>query len=236
MWSSSSGLDRADEIASDTSCVCPSSFSCLQTLTYLLTDHHPYINTEGKEKALTSRTLLKLNAYYAFPALSNGEPQEPYTSTCLHATRSIVQLTAKAREIGWIGSSSPLFIWSSWVAARVLFGVSLSILSLFVITTGPDERRLIPVYSFLSHRSQPDDDFDIIVSALKEQSQYWTLASESSCRELPCLQDRTATRPFLSHEHIHPSHLLSSACSSLPTLRFDLHDLLMFSIPPPEPR
>ena len=35
------------------------------------------------------------------------------------------------------------------------------------------------VYSFLSHRTQPDDDFDVIVSALKEQAQYWTLASES---------------------------------------------------------
>jgi len=222
MWSSSSGLDRADEIASDTSCVCPSSFSCLQTLTYLLTDHHPYINTEGKEKALTSRTLLKLNAYYAFPALSNGEPQEPYTSTCLHATRSIVQLTAKAREIGWIGSSSPLFIWSSWVAARVLFGMSFpSFLSLSVITTGPDERRLISVYSFLSHRSQPDDDFDIIVSALKEQSQYWTLASKSRCSSPPCLKNHTITlpHPSLSHPHHSHFHLLGSSSQHTTCLR-----------------
>jgi hypothetical protein len=73
-----------------------------------------------------TRTLLKLNAYYAFPALSNGEPQEPYTSTCLNATRAIVALIARGREIGWVGSSSPLFIWSCWVAARVLFGMSPS--------------------------------------------------------------------------------------------------------------
>ena len=73
---------------------------------------------------LMIRTLLKLNAYYAFPALSNGEPQEPYTSTCLNATRAMVVLIAKGREIGWVGSSSPLFIWSCWVAARVLFGMS----------------------------------------------------------------------------------------------------------------
>ena len=36
------------------------------------------------------------------------------------------------------------------------------------------------VHSFLSHRTQPDDDFDIIVAALKEQAQYWTLASKFS--------------------------------------------------------
>jgi hypothetical protein len=138
------------------------------------------------------RTLLKLNAYYAFPALSNGEPQEPYTSTCLNATRAIVALIAKGREIGWVGSSSPLFIWSCWVAARVLFGMSLLLLYHIALTTPSPfasrpaleclsfgRHQLISVYSFLSHRSQPDEDFDIIVSALKEQSQYWTLASTS---------------------------------------------------------
>ena len=154
---------------------------------------------EKRSTKLIIRTLLKLNAYYAFPALSNGEPQEPYTSTCLNATRAMVALIAKGREIGWVGSSSPLFIWSCWVAARVLFGMSpapflsFSLLSLICLLSLPNpfhipsrpywhvgrNHKLIPVYSFLSHRSQPDDDFDIIVSALKEQSQYWTLASTS---------------------------------------------------------
>lgn len=87
--------------------------------------HCPYpIKMRKWGRKLISRTLLKLNAYYAFPALSNGEPQEPYTATCLNATRAIVALIAKGREIGWVGSSSPLFIWSCWVAARVLFGMS----------------------------------------------------------------------------------------------------------------
>lgn len=71
---------------------------------------------------LTDRTLLKLNAYYAFPALSNGEPQEPYTSTCLSSIQAIVELVNTAREVGFQTSSSPLFIWSSWVGARVIFG------------------------------------------------------------------------------------------------------------------
>jgi hypothetical protein len=154
---------------------------------------------EKRRTKLIIRTLLKLNAYYAFPALSNGEPQEPYTSTCLNATRAIVALIAKGREIGWVGSSSPLFIWSCWVAARVLFGMSLNLLPHIPISHSscPSSRpplnspvlehKLISVYSFLSHRSQPDDDFDIIVSALKEQSQYWTLASTSPFSTPPFL-------------------------------------------------
>ena len=121
-----------------------------------------------------------------------------------------------------MGSSSPLFIWSSWVAARVLFGMSFpSFLSLSVITTGPDERRLISVYSFLSHRSQPDDDFDIIVSALKEQSQYWTLASKSRCSSPPCLKNHTITlpHPSLSHPHHSHFHLLGSSSQHTTCLR-----------------
>jgi len=85
---------------------------------------HKPMELKRRRIKLIIRTLLKLNAYYAFPALSNGEPQEPYTSTCLNATRAMVALIAKGREIGWVGSSSPLFIWSCWVAARVLFGMS----------------------------------------------------------------------------------------------------------------
>ena len=70
---------------------------------------------------LTCRTLLKLNAYYAYPALTNGEPIEPYTSTCLSSTKAMVTLCSKARDIGFSRTSSPLLIWSSWVAARVIF-------------------------------------------------------------------------------------------------------------------
>lgn len=68
------------------------------------------------------RTLLKLNASYAYPALSNGEPQEPYVSTCLSSARSMAKLANTARSIGWATASTPLFIWGCWVAARVLFG------------------------------------------------------------------------------------------------------------------
>ncbi|RSH92069.1 hypothetical protein EHS25_008481 [Saitozyma podzolica] len=100
-------------------------------------------------------TLLKLNAYYAFPALSNGEPQEPYVSTCLTSARSMVALTSVARDAGWQRTSTPLFIWSCWVSARVLF-----------------------VHAFLAHQLSPDEDFDSIVAALKEQAQYWGLAKQ----------------------------------------------------------
>jgi hypothetical protein len=34
------------------------------------------------------------------------------------------------------------------------------------------------VHAFLAHQLSPDEDFDSIVAALKEQAQYWGLASE----------------------------------------------------------
>jgi hypothetical protein len=78
----------------------------------------------GRATADCDRTLLKLNAYYAYPALSNGDPIEPYTSTCLSSIKAMVSLCHRARELGYAKSSSPLFIWASWVAARVLFSKS----------------------------------------------------------------------------------------------------------------
>lgn len=37
---------------------------------------------------------------------------------------------------------------------------------------------IIKVHSFFTHQNAPDEDFDKIVSALKEQAVYWSLASE----------------------------------------------------------
>ncbi|WVQ85757.1 hypothetical protein IAT38_007924 [Cryptococcus sp. DSM 104549] len=106
-------------------------------------------------QAIHYATLLKLNAYYAYPALSNGEPQEPYVTTCLASARAMAAIAEGARLVGWATAASPLFIWGCWVAARVLF-----------------------VHAFLNHHTQPDEDFDAIVSALKEQSEYWGLATQ----------------------------------------------------------
>ena len=78
-------------------------------------------------------------------------------------------LCAAARDIGFAKASSPLFIWSSWVAARVLFSKSTTIESLSALTT---------VHAFLNHLPGPDDDFEAILAALKDQAQYWSLASE----------------------------------------------------------
>lgn len=132
---------------------------------------------------LMCRTVLKLNAYYAYPALSNGDPVEPYTSTCLASTKAVVALCTHAREIGFAKSSSPLFVWSSWVAARVLFSESCDDSKSMLDT------ELIPVHAFLNHLPAPDDDFEAIVAALKEQAKYWSLAS--GC-------------PFLQPHHVYP--------------------------------
>jgi hypothetical protein len=75
------------------------------------------------------------------------------------SARALVHLTAQARDVGFITSSSPLFIWSTWVAARVLF-----------------------VHAFLAHKERPDEDFDAILAGLKSQAQYWSLASKCRSR------------------------------------------------------
>ncbi|KAI9636462.1 fungal-specific transcription factor domain-containing protein [Dioszegia hungarica] len=106
-------------------------------------------------QAIHHATLLKLNAYYAYPALATGEPIEPHTSTCLTAAGAIVDLIHTARAVGWMTASTPFFIWGCWVAARVLF-----------------------VHAFLAHRTGPDEAFDEIVGCLREQAGYWGLANQ----------------------------------------------------------
>ena len=107
------------------------------------------------QQAIHHATLLKLNAYYAFPALSNGDPQEPYTSTCMASCRAMVRLLDSARALGWQDAASPLFVWGCWVAARVLF-----------------------VHAFQAHQMGPDGEFEAVLRGLKEMARYWALASE----------------------------------------------------------
>ncbi|GMK57850.1 hypothetical protein CspeluHIS016_0406840 [Cutaneotrichosporon spelunceum] len=105
-------------------------------------------------QAIYHATLLKLNAYYAYPALSTTPPQ-PYGDTCLSSARAVAGLCAAARELGFLHSSSPLFIWSAWVAARVLF-----------------------VHDFVARRAAPRPEFEDILTALKDQAPYWGLANQ----------------------------------------------------------
>ncbi|KAL1406275.1 hypothetical protein Q8F55_007971 [Vanrija albida] len=99
-------------------------------------------------------TLLKLNAYYAFPALSNA-PVEPYAATCAESAAALAALVADARALGFRQASSPLFIWSAWVAARVLF-----------------------INAFLAHQAAPGEQFEAILDALREMAAYWSLANQ----------------------------------------------------------
>lgn len=89
--------------------------------------------------------------------MSNGTPIEPYGATCMSSARAVVDLCRVARQLGFQTASSPLFIWGTWVAARVLF-----------------------VNAFITHAEGPGDEFDFIVAALKDQAPIWSLASESS--------------------------------------------------------
>ncbi|WVR05478.1 hypothetical protein IAU60_002494 [Kwoniella sp. DSM 27419] len=120
-------------------------------------DNMEHISMRLQIQAAHYATLLKLNGNYAFPALSNGEAQEPYVSTCLSSARAMAAIADRARTsaVGWADASSPLFIWGCWVAARILF-----------------------VHSFLNHHTQPDENFNMIIKSLREQAEYWALANQ----------------------------------------------------------
>ncbi|CAK9782693.1 hypothetical protein CC85DRAFT_92279 [Cutaneotrichosporon oleaginosum] len=106
-------------------------------------------------QAIYHATLLKLNAYYAYPALGTGTPPQPFGDTCMASAHALAHLCSAARDLGWRKASSPLFIWSTWVAARVLF-----------------------VHDFVAHRDAPCAEFEEILAALKEQAPYWSLANQ----------------------------------------------------------
>ncbi|WWD01064.1 hypothetical protein V866_008002 [Kwoniella sp. B9012] len=106
-----------------------------------------------KIQAAYYATLLKLNGNHAYPA--HGEPEEPYVSTCLDSAKAMANLASTARALGWMTTSSPVFIWGCWVAARVIF-----------------------VHAYLNHQTQPDENFNTILAALKEQALYWSLANQ----------------------------------------------------------
>ncbi|WWC60752.1 uncharacterized protein I303_103328 [Kwoniella dejecticola CBS 10117] len=100
-------------------------------------------NRKDKTLALTAST----KRWFANAPLERIEPP---------GMRLMIQAAYyAARALGWMTTSSPMFIWGCWVAARVIF-----------------------VHSFLNHQTQPDENFNTILAALKEQALYWSLANQ----------------------------------------------------------
>ncbi|WVQ76527.1 hypothetical protein IAR50_006197 [Cryptococcus sp. DSM 104548] len=157
-------------------------------------------------QAIHHATLLKLNASHAYPAVLPSTPssQEPFLSTCLNSARAMARLAGEGREAGW-EKGGPLFVWGCWVAARVLF-----------------------VHAFLNNHARPDDDFEVIVRALKEQAEYWDLATqyvkllERAKRKM--LNSRAS---HSSHSHPQAPHndTLSNSSTALPDAIHVLLDL-----------
>jgi hypothetical protein len=129
---------------------------------------------------------MKLNAYYAFPATSSGGLPQPYASTCMDAARGVLALTSAGRQISNSESmSSPLFIWSCWVAARIFFSKSSQ-------ATLTDADGI--VHSYITSKSEPGDEFDAMSDALKRQSPSWPLAGESM--EIVATNEQLATYSY----------------------------------------
>ncbi|TYJ54174.1 hypothetical protein B9479_005185 [Cryptococcus floricola] len=136
-------------------------------------------------QAIHHATLLKLNASHAYPALlpATRSAQEPFLSTCLSSARAMARLVEEGREAGWERGGA-LFVWGCWVAARVLF-----------------------VHAFLNNHKRLDDDFEVIVGGLKEQAEYWGLATQ-----YVKLLER-AKRKMLNSRQSHPSTSSSTTTS-----------------------
>ncbi|ODN88393.1 hypothetical protein L198_06664 [Cryptococcus wingfieldii CBS 7118] len=145
-------------------------------------------------QAIHHATLLKLNASHAYPALlpPTRSAQEPFLSTCLNSARAMARLVEEGREAGWERGGA-LFVWGCWVAARVLF-----------------------VHAFLNNQKTLDDDFEVIVGALKEQAEYWGLATQ-----YVKLLER-AKRKMLNSRQSHPP-TFSSTTNSYPHTSHSKH-------------
>lgn len=115
-------------------------------------------------RALHHATLLKVNAYHAFPA--SGGAVAPFSTRCAESTAAAADLCAAQAAIGW-KSASPLFIWGTWVAARVVF------ISRFVATAGGQGAQ-----GSASGGLAGDAEFGPLLAALRAASRHWSLASQ----------------------------------------------------------
>lgn len=123
-------------------------------------------------KGIYHATMLKINAYYAYPAL--GGTQQPFERTCLESCAAMVDLCAQAQTLGW-RSASPWFIWSAWVAARVLF------ISRFVGTGthARESKDAVAAATPGSGVSAADDpSFGFVLECLRDAAQFWSLATQ----------------------------------------------------------
>lgn len=130
--------------------------------------------------ALHHATLLKVNAYHAFPA--SGGSVAPFRDRCAESTSAVAELCKQQAGLGW-KSASPLFIWGAWVAARVVF------ISRFVAASDPLPHPPHPSHSS-AHPSQAttsggmsgglasDPEFSVLLASLREASRHWSLASQ----------------------------------------------------------
>lgn len=132
--------------------------------------------------ALHHATLLKVNAYHAFPA--SGGSVAPFRDRCAESTAAVAELCKQQASMGW-KSASPLFIWGAWVAARVVF------ISRFVAASDSHPPHSSSTHP--NHPSQPsgqpggsgvsgglasDPEFSVLLASLREASRHWSLASQ----------------------------------------------------------
>lgn len=114
--------------------------------------------------ALHHATLLKVNAYHAFPA--SGGSVAPFRDRCAESTSAVAELCRQQAGLGWRGAS-PLFIWGAWVAARVVF------ITRFVAHSADSGG-----VSGVSGNLASDPEFSVLLASLRDASRHWSLASQ----------------------------------------------------------
>lgn len=77
---------------------------------------------------LLPSTILKLHGFHAYPTITTTTGIiEPYATQCLASARAICNLSCRATMRGPDAPAvSPVFIWTCWIAARIMFGMVIA--------------------------------------------------------------------------------------------------------------
>ncbi|KAJ9117488.1 hypothetical protein QFC22_004338 [Naganishia vaughanmartiniae] len=94
-------------------------------------DIQPAIGKLEDERPMEPLHLLTLHGFHAYPTITTTAGIiEPYASQCLASARAICSLSCRAtvRDAN-APSVSPVFIWTCWIAARIMFDEYVKLLS-----------------------------------------------------------------------------------------------------------
>jgi hypothetical protein len=136
----------------------------------------PSLMLSDSEPHSLYRIILKLHGFHAYPTITTTAGIiEPYASQCLASARAICSLSCRVtvRDVN-APAVSPVFIWTCWIAARIMFGQCCGDISCVFRLL----KRYVypPVHACLSARTSMDPEFQILLASLRVMAEEWQLA------------------------------------------------------------